>query len=369
MKPTATLLFAFLASIALGQNAASADVVEKASKSVVFIGGLTDGGAVSGSGSLLSSDGKIATNVHVIRDMQSGGVQLQSGEVFDSFTVLAFDDRRDIAIIKILGFDLPAVELGNSNDLKTGEAVMAIGSPKGLQGTVTAGVVSAIRDDVRSRRFKVIQTDAAVNPGNSGGPLLNAKGQVVGIVEYSLADTEGLHFAIPINDLRGLMSSTDKAMTLGEFRAILSNAPVDAFKGSESFPTKWKSLANGDRFTIRKEPDVVYVERVFSAAQKQMGNFASIELHKDKDGYSGKEHRISVGSYWFWGSTGVNRCTFDYDFVVTSLSVSRIEGRILEPPPDSDFEVRECAYYTVKGGKATSKVAPRGWHNFVWIPE
>ena len=124
MKPTATLLFAFLASIALGQNAASTDVVEKASKSVVFIKGLIDGGAVSGSGFLLSSDGKIATNLHVIRDMRSGGVQLQSGEVFDSFTVLALDDRKDIAIIKIPGFDLPAVELGNSNDLKPGEPVL-----------------------------------------------------------------------------------------------------------------------------------------------------------------------------------------------------------------------------------------------------
>jgi Trypsin-like peptidase domain len=375
MKPTATLFFAFLPLITLGQSPVSTDIVEKASKSVVLIKGVIDGGTVSGSGFLLSSDGKIATNVHVIRDMKSGGVQLQSGEVYDSFTVLAFDDRKDIAIIKIPGFDLPAIELGNSNDLKPGEPVMAIGSPQGipggaaLQGTVTAGVVSAIRDDLLSREFKVIQTDAAVNPGNSGGPLLSGKGQAVGIIEYKVLNTEGLHFAIPINYLRGLMSSTEKAMTLAEFRASLSVAPVDAFKGTESFPTRWKSLVTGHTFTLRKDSDVVYAERAFSDAQRQMGNFSSVELHKDKDGYTGKEHLILVGSYFFWGSPGVNRCTFDYDFLITSLSASRIEGQILEPPPDADFEIRECAYYSVKGGKATSKVAPRSWQKFVWIPQ
>jgi putative serine protease PepD len=134
-SPLATLLFAFLPSITLGQSAPVAtDIVEKVSKSVVLFRGVTDGGTVFGSGFLISTDGKIATNVHVIRDMKSGGVQLQSGEVFDSFTVLAFDDRKDIAIVKILGFDLPAVELGNSNDLKAGESVMAIGSPQGPSG-------------------------------------------------------------------------------------------------------------------------------------------------------------------------------------------------------------------------------------------
>ena len=358
------------ALVAFGQSVpTSTDMVAVASKSVVLLKGVTDSGTVLGSGFILSSDGKIATNVHVIREMKSGGVQLQSGEVFDTFTVLAFDDRKDIAIIKIPGFDLPAVELGNSNDLKPGESVMAIGSPQGLQGTVTAGVVSAIRDDPFSGGYKVIQTDAAANPGNSGGPLLNAKGQVVGIVTKKLKSSEGLNFAVPINYLRGLMNSTDKASTLSEFRASLSNAPVDAFTGSESFPAKWKSLVTGHVFTVRKGPDVVYAERVFSDAQRQMGNFSSIELHKDKDGYSGKQHLILVGSYFFFCSQGVNRCTFDYDFVVTSLSPSRIEGRNFGPPPDSDFEIRECAYYSVKGGKATSKVAPRTWQNFVWIPE
>src|SRR5437870_4708232 len=122
---------------------ATPEVVEKASKSVVLFKGATDAGTIVGSGFLVSPDGKIATNLHVVREMKSGGVQLASGEVYDRFTILAFDDRKDLAIVQIAGFDLPAIELGNSNEVKAGESVLAIGSPKGLQGTVTAGVVSA----------------------------------------------------------------------------------------------------------------------------------------------------------------------------------------------------------------------------------
>jgi S1-C subfamily serine protease len=124
---TEILLFAFLPVAILEQSSpVTTDVVEMASKSVVLLKGVTGEGAVLGSGFIISTDGKIATNVHVIREMKSGGIQLQSGELFDSFTILAFDARKDIAIVKIPGFDLPAIELGNSNDLKVGERVMAI---------------------------------------------------------------------------------------------------------------------------------------------------------------------------------------------------------------------------------------------------
>jgi Trypsin-like peptidase domain len=109
---------------------------------------------------------------------RNGGVQLASGEKFDSFSVLAFDARKDIAIIKIPGFDLPSVTLGNSNTVQVGEPVLVIGSPLGLQGSVTTGVLSSVRDDPAGAGFKVLQTDAAANPGNSGGPLVNRRSEV-----------------------------------------------------------------------------------------------------------------------------------------------------------------------------------------------
>ena len=163
-------------------------IVAKVSPAVVFIKGESSSGTISGSGLIVSRDGKIATNLHVIRDLKNGGVQLAGGEIFDIFSILAFDDRKDLAIIKIAGFDLPIIELGNSNEVRSGERVVAIGSPRGLQGTVTTGVVSAVRDDPAGTGSKVIQTDASVNPGNSGGPLLNDRAQAIGVVTWKLRD-------------------------------------------------------------------------------------------------------------------------------------------------------------------------------------
>lgn len=148
-------------------------ISKKIGPAVVLLKGSTHEGELIGSGFIISSDGKIATNLHVIRDLLSGGVQLASGERFDSFSILAFDERKDIAIIKIPGFDLPFVTFGNSNAAEIGSPVLILGSPRGLQGSVTTGVISSIRDDPAGGGFKAIQTDAASSPGNSGGPLVN----------------------------------------------------------------------------------------------------------------------------------------------------------------------------------------------------
>src|ERR1700691_74223 len=130
---------------AVSQSFDSAQITKKVSPAVVLIKGTTSSGELLGTEFIISSDGKIATNLHVVEGLKNGGVQLASGEKFDSFTVLAFDARKDIAIIEIPGFDLPTMTLGNSNNVEVGEQVLAVGSPLGLQGTVTTGVVSAMR--------------------------------------------------------------------------------------------------------------------------------------------------------------------------------------------------------------------------------
>ena len=199
----AVILTAFLVvlSTAFGQVAlTTAQIAKRVSPTVVVIQGKTDSGEVLGSGFIVSKDGKIVTNLHVIRDMKTARVQLANGEVFDSVSVLAIDERRDLAIVKVAGFDLPVLELGNSDGLAVGEPTVSVGSPRSLEGTVTAGLLSSVRDS--GEGFKVLQTDAAVNPGNSGGPLVNNKGQAIGVVSFKLRSAEGLNFAIPINYVR-----------------------------------------------------------------------------------------------------------------------------------------------------------------------
>jgi hypothetical protein len=347
-------------ALAFGQNSSvSADIVAKAAKSVVLLKGVTDAGTVSGSGFLISADGKIATSLHVIRDMKSCGVQLASGELYEKLTVLAFDDQKDLAIVKIAGFDLPAIELGNSNDVRPGEPVIAIGNPDGLQGTVTGGMVSAVRDDPFSGGYKVIQTDAASNPGNSGGPLINSQGQVIGVIASKLRSSEGLNFAVPINYLRGLMTSTDKPIELAELRAALSNAPMNAFSTTEPFPTVWKSMTSGARFLIRKDADVVYIVRDVTDVEKKVGVFQGAELHKSEDKYTGMGHSVAVQYYLQYGEYQANgRCTFDIPWEVSLLSPSRIEGRLFSRPTGSKVDFKKCTF---------DKKAE--WESFVWIPE
>jgi serine protease Do len=155
-----------------------------------------------GSGFILDSTGLILTNAHVVQDASAVSVTLMDRREF-SATVLGLDLATDIAVLRIQASDLPRVRLGDARTLRVGDPVLAIGSPFGLAQSATQGIVSATGRTLPGDAIvPFIQTDAAVNPGNSGGPLFNASGAVVGINAqiYSLSGSfQGLSFAIPIN--------------------------------------------------------------------------------------------------------------------------------------------------------------------------
>ncbi|WP_330205317.1 HhoA/HhoB/HtrA family serine endopeptidase [Cyanobacterium sp. Dongsha4] len=156
----------------------------------------------TGSGFIVSDDGLIMTNAHVVEGTSFVSVLLPSGKTYEG-RVLGIDSMTDVAVVKITAENLPTVILGKAKDLIIGEWAIAIGNPLGLDNTVTVGIISA-KDrsssevGVPDKRVKFIQTDAAINPGNSGGPLLNARGEVIGINTAIRADAQGLGFAIPI---------------------------------------------------------------------------------------------------------------------------------------------------------------------------
>jgi S1-C subfamily serine protease len=156
----------------------------------------------TGSGFMISADGRLITNAHVVEGTQTVTVTLKDGRIFQG-KVLGIDPVTDVAAVKIEGTGLPTVVLGNSANLVPGEWAIAIGNPLGLDNTVTAGIISATGRSsnevgIADRRVRFIQTDAAINPGNSGGPLLNALGEVIGINTAIRANAQGLGFAIPI---------------------------------------------------------------------------------------------------------------------------------------------------------------------------
>ena len=165
-----------------------------------------------GTGFLISSDGYIVTNYHVVGDADTVKVTLYNGDSYDA-QYIGGDEDYDIAVIKIEATDLPNVTLGNSDSLNVGDHVLAIGNPLGeLTFSMSEGIASSVNRaiDVDGTPFNMIQVTAAINPGNSGGPLFNEYGEVVGIVSakyssYASQSVEGLGFAIPINDVAAMI--------------------------------------------------------------------------------------------------------------------------------------------------------------------
>ena len=167
-----------------------------------------------GSGFLYDGDGHIVTNAHVVGGASSISVKFWNGKTFDA-QLVGTDASTDLAVLKVNApvSELFPLSLGDSSNLAVGDAVVAIGSPFGLEGTVTSGIVSALHREMTSpNRFAIdnsIQTDAAINHGNSGGPLLDAQGKVVGVtsqIESNSGGNEGVGFAIPSNTVRSIAS-------------------------------------------------------------------------------------------------------------------------------------------------------------------
>ncbi|SNB47581.1 DegQ family serine endoprotease [Geobacter sp. DSM 9736] len=161
-----------------------------------------------GSGFIISDEGYILTNYHVVSGADEIKVKLSDGREFKG-EVKGLDEKLDLGLIKIetKGEHLPVAELGDSDKIRVGEWVMAIGNPFGLAQTVTAGIVSAVGRVIGSGPYDdFIQTDASINPGNSGGPLFNMNGEVIGINTAIVAGGQGIGFAIPVNMAKGTLN-------------------------------------------------------------------------------------------------------------------------------------------------------------------
>jgi len=201
------------------------NLYQRANPAVVYIEvlGQTGGGLAplgSGSGFVIDRDGHIVTNNHVVENADALQVTFSDGSVSDDVDILGLDPYSDLAVLRasVAPDRLTPLELGDSDALQAGQQVIAIGNPFGLQGTMTAGVVSAVGRTLRSQTQQggsfsnpdVIQTDAAINPGNSGGPLLDLRGRVVGVntaIRSNTGANAGIGFAVPVNTVKRIVPS------------------------------------------------------------------------------------------------------------------------------------------------------------------
>ena len=191
------------------------EIYEENIPSVVSIATQTRSGSASGTGVVLTADGYIVTNAHVVENAVSATVLLTDGRELEAQLVGA-DTISDLAVLRVEASDLDPAEFGDSGALRVGDSVAAIGDPLGvgLRGTLTNGIVSAINRDVNvgGRTMTLIQTNAAINSGNSGGPLINCYGQVIGIITLKIGDNassagvEGIGFAIPSSTVQQIVN-------------------------------------------------------------------------------------------------------------------------------------------------------------------
>jgi len=204
------ILIVLAATLARGQSATlrkDIPTIAKAANGAVVSIIMSDKNGqptAQGSGFVISKDGRIVTNYHVIKSGTSAIAKLPDGAFFVVDGVLAVDKNCDIAILKAHGTDFHSVSLGNSDNLQIGEEIVAIGNPLSLESTVSNGIISGIRN-VEGEGGKFLQVTAPISPGSSGGPLLDMAGDVVGITTLYLKGGENLNFAIPINDVKRLL--------------------------------------------------------------------------------------------------------------------------------------------------------------------
>ena len=317
-------LLAVLVSYSSAQEGV-ADVVKRSSDAVVLIVISNSAGQETalGSGFLVSSDGEIVTNYHVIKEAHSAIVKLSNGSFFLVGGVLASDTDKDLAIVKVNGKNLPFLSLGDIEKLHVGDHVVAIGSPLGLEGTVSDGIVSGVRDVSGA---KWIQTTAPVSHGNSGGPLLDMSNHVVGVITWgvNLELGQNLNFAAPCSEVTKLLVT-----------ARQQAQPLDsvASKGdSLTSGTVWTSLTSGRDYTMRQDGDYLYMDWISIPPEiRTSGGFSRSDLKKSPDGkWRGKNHARLPCTYTrglgAYARTVTNWCSREDDVEIDLLSDKRIEG-------------------------------------------
>ena len=288
----------------------ASSVYEKAAPSVVFITCVDGKGRVSsGSGVILRADGIIATNFHVISDAVAAKVQLSNSDIYDDVSVLDTDERKDIAILKIKAVNLPVLSVADSDSVKVGATVYAIGSPRGLTGSLSSGIVSSLRpaSELSSELtgFRIIQFTAPASPGSSGGALLDDTGKLLGLVFANKPGGQNLNAAIPVNYVAPLAANAKgdgrilkKMPNIEESTAATSNTSDDYEQGRLS------ELKGIKKIFIDTGGETAYRERLIKEIEKAKLNIEVLSSPDDAECFILFRNTM-INEPWFSGSSAI----------------------------------------------------------------
>jgi hypothetical protein len=306
--------------------------VEKAMSSVVIVLAGKGDGLLNklGSGVIIRSDGIILTAYHVVKDATQLQIRLKNGEIYDRVDLLAFDERRDVAAIKITATDLPAVSF-RDEDLTIGGRVFVISNPQSLNWTVADGLLSSLRlaDDIPNagKGFIALQFSAPVSAGSSGGLLTDEKGNAIGLIVASLTSGQNLNFAIPLSSVKGLANASDKVMSFGSGnslelpRAVRPPTSIDVLKADPD-----EILRNAKIFYVTSDSVLISVKMMENALMKRpefaKWKLAIIKEYKNADVIINVEHQLFT---WDYRYTMFDRQT---EIVLASGKVTVWDGNI-----------------------------------------
>ena len=325
---------------------------------------LSEDGMPRGSGFTVSAYGVIVTSLHVIAHMKSPRLTLADGTAFEQFSIFAYDRDRDLAVLKIPATGLPFLKFGASRQVKVGQRVVAFGTPWGLSGTTTAGIVSAIRRHHRVPGASLLQTDAAINPGNSGGPLVDARGNAVGVIVSRITSGQNLGFAVPSDELRPLLRSSEQAFTLEELRRYLLAS--DWAPGM--LPRRWR--ANGDFYfgatggsvyQLEGKEEAIRITMLRPAGESWLGAKLVLSLARNGQGYAGESsgevncetERASRKVPWRQKGAEIRELSFD------KLEMSFVAPAFPDPQGDCSLEFRRHTVALIPVDEAEAAPATR----------
>ncbi|MGH7481659.1 MAG: S1C family serine protease, partial [Longimicrobiales bacterium] len=251
----ALVLVAWLvAAPVAAQEISPSEIAEQARPAVVLVSALADGVEIGqGSGFVVSPDGRIVTNRHVIQGADELRVELATGEIYDRVYFVSADERRDLAILRVPATGLATLPIGDDRAARIGDRVYVIGNPMGLEGTFTDGLISARRmvDGV-----SFLQISAPISPGSSGGPVLNAAGEAIAIATLTMPEGQNLNMAVPARYATGLLAMDDEpqpfeqvASRFAEAGEETAAADLSASTGEELEP--WAEVLADEIETVR----------------------------------------------------------------------------------------------------------------------
>ncbi len=254
-------------------NKSPGEIARQQSQAVVVVESLDDRGTVIGQGSgfIVTPNGAVVSNLHVVQGAALVRVKLPSGDIYKTADLVDVDDAKDIVILKIKGFKLPTVTLGDSDKAEVGDSIIAISSPEGLTNSLSTGVISGVR---RLDTHRVFQITAPISRGSSGGALFNAEGEIIGVVTYLLKSGQNINFAVPINYARGMIGDqiTTNLSKLPHLAMAVSaaakkeaeNKPSDVYDTDEPIKSQVITATRGKLGRTSEEPVFTRPDEAFA---------------------------------------------------------------------------------------------------------